>query len=1457
MYEPIEIRLLNQLEEIEYQSIQWGYVDGSLDEDMVYDLAEELEDEELVEKLLDDKLLFEVEGGFRTRFGETVRLLTNLKQIFPNRSWQESPRLVSDFRIKLQKRFYPIRDINPVELLSKEPFSKLTILQKEVWNRLLTLYPNMKLSKFQERATSILLEEDTPYQGVIVTAGTGSGKTLSFYLPALLRVVDSIQKDKNHWTRVLSAYPRVELLRDQLTEAMVQTLAMEDKGIRPIKIGALYGAIPTNCSFQSIQAKKWKRNREDTGWICPILNCPKTDIALIWLDSDIAKGVERLVPSEDIDDAVTLESKHIVLTRESLLKETPDFLFITLEMLNKRLSDFRIKKLFGIGKPKTEKPFLMLLDEVHTYTGTTGTQSALVLRRWKQALNADVTFVGLSATLSSAERFFSELTGIYQNRVIEITPQKEEMIEEGAEYQIVLKGDPINHTGLLSTTIQTIMLLGRVVEPINKKSAYYGQKVFVFTDDLDVTNRLFDNLKDAEGWDVFNRNNPKKASLAKLREKDIGNDDRYRDGQDWRVLQEIGHNLSELSADAKLKISRTSSQDTGVDGSSSVIVATASLEVGFNDPTVGIVVQHKSPHNWANFLQRKGRAGRKRGMRPFMITTLSDFGRDRVAFSHYEQFFEPIVSAERLPISNRYILKIQATITLFDWLSKKMSARNIWMFKILSQPVRSSYDKQSIEEIIVLLEKILIIESKENREFITYLKYALGGVSDKDISTILWSFPRSLILEVIPTLLRRIKSNYKLAFPKDEIIYENYIARLPLPEFITATLFSDLALPEVDIIVPLDQKREEHHSMALVQAMREFAPARISRRFATTRGNLYHWIPIDTTLNEQQLELNKYCILFDNVTTVVYQGQPLEIFRPWGYRLSKEIAHDINKHSNATLAWEVEFRVEGRPIEINIANNSRWSSKIEEFDFYLSQHNSTIETIRYAPYTMSNLSFKDGKKLMSRVNFVYQTEPVGIGFSIYGDGIKISYILPSIEELKSKLLPQKLEQELRVAWFKSLVLDSDVLSQSINRFDRDKLQELLLIAIIIVSKERDINVEDANQILDNDSSILFEILEKLYPSNSKDYSQLYELLNLKELRVQLHILLKQALVKDTAWWHWLREGIHQSFAQSLLIASEQLTPKESAIDTLLVDATPISIDDKKAEIWITESSGGGVGVLEALVMVVSANPTKFFQAIEASTEASNYEKAIEGLEYFLLLVQEDNDIRELALEVCKTKEHKTRLILLERLYSKLSKEGIIVSHTLKIALNTRLLRDGVDERYFKLIYEILKWSRDIEESTQISIDSKSLAFLLWEDKQFREQIERLKGNPEIDGIKFISNILWSKPFEARWQVLQSYSPFYDIATFTDPKLVELFILDGTISLISLSEKDWKRKIIKALARDGVCRLRSSNNSSLRSHLIELLSKPIDVDFLQLFVMIVGIQREKRDFIITLKLKEEW
>jgi Helicase conserved C-terminal domain/DEAD/DEAH box helicase len=1493
MSEPIEITLLNHLEEIEFKSIQWGYTDGILDEDEVFDFAEKLiedndinnlDEDELVQILLDENLLFEVqtvnkETGFRTRFGEAVRLLTNLRQIFPNRNWDEAPRLVSDFRVNLQKRFYPVRDVEPLSLLLTKPFNDFSPLQKLTWKKLLTIHPEMKLARFQADATSILLNNDDIYEGVIVTAGTGSGKTLSFYLPALLKIVNSINMDSEYWTRVLAAYPRVELLRDQLSEALLQSLEIEDTlvtdGKRPIKIGALYGSVPNNCSYQSIEQKKWKRNIEDTGWICPIINCPKTDTPLIWLDSDVKNNIERLVPSKKNIGAITLEPRHIVLTRDTLINEPADILFITLEMLNQRLSDNRYNILFGIGKEKHQKPFLMLLDEVHTYIGTTGAQAALVIRRWKQALWGDVKFVGLSATLDDAERFFSELTGLYKNKVIEVTPNKDDMVEEGAEYQIILKGDPVNRTGILSTTIQTIMLMGRIVEPLGLTSKYYGKKVFAFTDDLDVTNRLFDDLKDAEGWNVFGKNDPDRGSLASLRFKDINDYHRYRDGQDWRISEDIGHILNEHSTDAKLKITRTSSQDTGVDKNCSVVVATASLEVGFNDPTVGVVIQHKSPHNWANFLQRKGRAGRKRNMRPFMITTLSDFGRDKVSFQHYEHYFEPKVPAQRLPIYNRYILKIQGTITLFDWLSKKISKKRVWMFKILSQPSSNDYELNVLKEIKLILDKILDVSSQEYSEFTSYLKYALK-ISDDNMEQILWSSPRSLLLEVIPILLRRISSNWELAFPTEETVYEHHIPRKPLPEFITTSLFSDLALPEVKVVALLDQDREKSYTMPLMQAMREFSPGRISRRFATERGNLFHWIPISIEDESQNLELKSYCKKYDFVTTL--KNENIKVVRPWEYQLEKNTDPRISKRSNSILDWKVNFKQYGLPVNVHLVKGNKWSQTIKNIEFYVNSNNASVETVRYATKSTANFSFTDGTALETVVNFVIDNETVGVGFSMNVDGLHINYCLPSLDELKEQNLPVKLERELKVAWYKCLVSINTELPNSVNQFERNWLQEVILNAIIIVSSDKNIDLIKANDILNNDSSVIFEVLSELFntdikllledseefesTSESRLYLRLNELLENKEIRIILHSIFNDAISNnDSNWRTWLRNSLHQSFSETILSACQNLTPNQTAIDTLLVDALPVSNDDISGNIWITESSAGGVGVLDELLKVISKNPTLFFQAIDASTQLSDYERVVDSLEYFIYLIHEQEDIRNISLEICSLKEHKLRTKALSRLYDLLSENGISISHAFKVAINTRLLKEGVDNNFFKFVYEMIEWRDTIENDKKIAIDLRLLCFLISKQKIFQQQIDSLlifQTNQKVNTVNFLTNILWPRDFEARWQVLQSYSPFKQ-NIFTDPKLVQFFILEDKIQYVNISEYDWKEKVVSALAMNGICKLRSNPTSktNLRNELVTLLSEPIDIDFLQLFVVIAGIEKERTDTIVSLKLREEW
>ena len=74
------------------------------------------------------------------------------------------------------------------------------------------------------------------------------------------------------------------------------------------------------------------------------------------------------------------------------------------------------------------------------------------------------------------------------------------MESEGAEYNVVLKGDPVSGVSLLSTSVQTVMLLARMLdinanEPSHKA---YGQKIFAFSDKLDVLNRWYQTEQDAE-----------------------------------------------------------------------------------------------------------------------------------------------------------------------------------------------------------------------------------------------------------------------------------------------------------------------------------------------------------------------------------------------------------------------------------------------------------------------------------------------------------------------------------------------------------------------------------------------------------------------------------------------------------------------------------------------------------------------------------------------------------------------------------------------------------------------------------------------------------------------------------------------------------------------------------------------------------------------------------------------
>ena len=124
--------LLDLIERQEYKSLQWGFVDGRMPICNLNELGQSVSEahdsqfsaQELIDDLESRRLIFITQDSLRgdycrSRISEGVRLIKNLRQIFRNNDWQDSPELISDFRIKIDKRRFPQRNV-----LESEAFQK-------------------------------------------------------------------------------------------------------------------------------------------------------------------------------------------------------------------------------------------------------------------------------------------------------------------------------------------------------------------------------------------------------------------------------------------------------------------------------------------------------------------------------------------------------------------------------------------------------------------------------------------------------------------------------------------------------------------------------------------------------------------------------------------------------------------------------------------------------------------------------------------------------------------------------------------------------------------------------------------------------------------------------------------------------------------------------------------------------------------------------------------------------------------------------------------------------------------------------------------------------------------------------------------------------------------------------------------------------------------------------------
>ena len=453
-----------------------------------------------------------------------------------------------------------------------------------------------------------------------------------------------------------------------------------------------------------------------------------------------------------------------------------------------------------------------------------------------------------------------------------------------------------------------------------------------------------------------------------------------------------------------------------MDRESSIVVATASLEVGYNDPLVGAVIQHKAPRDMASFLQRIGRAGRNFRMRPWTVVVLSDYG-ETASPTRATNLFNPVLEKRSLPQS-KPLCATHAAVSLHGLVGEKLKENksppgSVWndfpnpfLFygdnSDFQQARQNMEMRQQIEARII---KEVLQKQKCRDDLAAYLEKALQ-VDKQTILAILWEYPRPLLLEVLPTLLRRLEHNWERKGEGDARAGLDCLPPYtPLPEFVPANLFSDLNLPEVSIILPNGDYNEEGQLMPLIQALKTFAPGKVTRRFGISRANESHWVaPADLESSHQTITLDSFCPEYDDLGMFQYrdetgQTQEVRCIRPSALRPSVP-PENVKTTSNAQLLWLTQIFPHGKGNTFPTPKGLAWQKIIQQVDFYTHNQQSGVIVRRFARYADSTLRKTVNKKFIERemrIGFVQGDtgEAVAVGFAQEVDGVAFQVLLPA------------------------------------------------------------------------------------------------------------------------------------------------------------------------------------------------------------------------------------------------------------------------------------------------------------------------------------------------------------------------------------------------------------------------------------------------------------------------------
>lgn len=255
----------------------------------------------------------------------------------------------------------------------------------------------------------------SPERNVVVTSGTGSGKTESFLLPVLTRLVHeareySVDPDPSHWwasaearwsplrpnahrpaaVRSLVLYPTNALVEDQIgrLRRALRLLTGLDQPTR-IWFGRYTGSTLGGGDLPNVGSKS-----RATAEVARQLRSMASEI----------EAIRGSGGAMDLIDQFSDPRSGEMLSRWDMITAPPDILVTNYSMLSVMLMREREEPLFDSTRDWLEKggTLNLVVDELHLYRGTAGSEVAMILRSLLRRLGLEPNSPNLRVLATSA-----------------------------------------------------------------------------------------------------------------------------------------------------------------------------------------------------------------------------------------------------------------------------------------------------------------------------------------------------------------------------------------------------------------------------------------------------------------------------------------------------------------------------------------------------------------------------------------------------------------------------------------------------------------------------------------------------------------------------------------------------------------------------------------------------------------------------------------------------------------------------------------------------------------------------------------------------------------------------------------------------------------------------------------------------------------------------------------------